>query len=122
MLIYSQFGVLVYFKRYILIGKIQILAWRGLAFLYAHNGTFNTHDLPINEIVQLGVSTLHKNDVRLLRDSYDECSAQNACLKAFSYIIHDEIIQSETWKHLKSSKEERIRISQVKGKSSSQIL
>ena len=98
------------------------MAWKGLRYLYAHNGLFNLHDLPINEIVQLGVSTLHKTDDKLSIDNYDECNIQHACLKAYSYIIQGEIVQSETWKRLTSFKEERIRLSQVKGKSSSHVL
>ena len=101
---------------------MQIIIWKALIYMFESNVLLNPSDFPVNEIVQLGVSTLYKYDCKKFNGNFDESSEQLYCLKAFSYMIRNEVLQSEAWKNLKSSKEEKIRMSQTKEKGSTQIL
>ena len=101
---------------------MQIIIWKALIYMFESNVLLNPSDFPVNEIIQLGVSTIYKYDCKKFNGDFDESSEQLHCLKTFSYMIRNDVLQSEAWKNLKSSKEGKVRMSQTKEKGFTQIL
>ena len=100
------------------LGKLQSLAWKGLLYLFESNNLLNPGDYPVDKIIELGASLIYKINTRNTSENLDECKELSICVKAFAYMVRNDILQSEAWERLKSSKEERLRLSQVKEKGS----
>ena len=100
------------------IGKLQSLAWKGLLYLFENNNLLNPGDYLVDEIIERGTSLICKPNTRNSSKNLDECKELSIRVKTFACMIRNDILQSEAWERLKSSKEERLRLSQVKEKGS----
>ena len=87
-------------------------------YLFESNNLLNPGDYPIEEIIERGASLMYKTITKNTSENLDECKELSICVKAFAYMIRNDVLQSEAWERLKSSKEERLRLSQVKEKGS----
>ena len=83
-----------------------------------NNNLLNPGDYPVDEIIERGASIIWKTNTRNTCENLDECKELSICVKAFACMIRNDVLQSEAWERLKSSKEERLRLSQVKEKGS----
>ena len=88
---------------YICLGKLKQLVWKGLIYLFESNDLLDSRDFPVDQIIQAGTATMYKFNSTKLKEDIEIFNEQSLCLKAFSYIIKNDIFQSEAWKCLISS-------------------
>ena len=100
-----------------LTAKLQISVWKGLLYVLDRTGASESHNLPINEIIQHAIlSVNYKNDMtgNTQMEISNENDIKETVLRILSNFTRDDILHSDAWTRIKTLMLENVRNNQNK--------